>query len=136
MQTIQLSLEKKKRENSLEIFCFENIEPMNEFFSSLSKEQHPKKIELAASFFLLQLHQHKIEDIEVIYSPHKKGNVYWTLSKNLAKKLQLPLAKTLDMCKDKNTLILGKVPKVSLKSYFYTLTFLESEVKDIVNVEK
>lgn len=127
MQTIELSLEKKQTENSIQIYCFEDIEPMRSFFSSLTKEKHPKKIELAVSFFLLQLHQHKIEDIELIYCPHKRSSVYYTLSKNLSKKLQLPLVKTLDSCKDKSTLLLGKVSSIPSKAHCYVLTFLKSE---------
>lgn len=136
MQSIELSLEKNKNENSVEIFCFENTGPMESFFSSLSKELHPKKIELAVSFFLLQLHQHKIEDIEIIYSPYKRNNVYSALSKNLAKKLQIPISKSFTDCQKKNTLVLGKISLTTTVGHFYTLTFLKDEVSTLAKCDK
>lgn len=126
LQLVELSIEKKESldRKFIEIFCFENMNPMRSFYQRLLKEKHPKKIEIAISFFLVQIANHNIE-VDKILCLHKRGSLFYILSKILSKRLHVPLEKDIRQCDLKKILFLGDHNSHNIKANtIYALYFL------------
>lgn len=104
---VELSTNKRvsKEGRYMEVFCFENKEPMRSFYQSLLLDKHPKKIETALSFILLQMESHKIV-VESLGCFSKRNSAIYKLSKQLSERLKLPLKRSKAACQYKKILII------------------------------